>query len=201
MRRQYTEFTQKTKSTPTPICRDYIHFACNENRCKYFHPKNVMLCKDYFSEKGCKNKTKCTYSHKIKIVVPVSILCFTVKHVSHYDWNMHDYIYTKIENYYTKDGESFYDNKECIARKYGDIYLGYITRFGIMDNYISLRDSPILKVLKMIEEYKIFYMSFMIISKLDLVYDVRNVILGLFLEVCDLKYYKKNFKSIQYIKY
>jgi len=180
--------------TEPVICIKFIHNTCQYGKkCRNIHPKNVKLCKNYFSETGCKYNERCHFSHQINITLSKPLLCFRINHTYSHDKN-----YLRLEDYYTKDGRMFYDNKECIQQyvlRYDREYM--INHYAGKDAIVARRDHIFRDALRMVEDYKQLYIIFLMIYKMDLVLDLQRFISQLFLTVYDSKYMKTGFRQIE----
>jgi hypothetical protein len=173
------------------ICLKYVHETCRYgSKCRYIHPKEIRFCKNYFADGNCKYGDKCQFSHRFKIVLPFSVPCFRTEHTFGYNKNP-----SWITTYYTKDGISFYDKKDCINLESTREHM--IFDYDGNDAKAHFRDiktpNPFLLALRMVEEYKRFYMLYVIITNLELLPELRNIVLQLLLEISDTKYLN-NFK-------
>src|SRR6266705_902494 len=85
------------------ICTEYIHDKCKSSKCRKRHLNDVKLCPNYFSgkEQGCELNERCIFSHKIKMTLSKPLLCYTA------------HLFRNDVNYYTKDGETWYENENC----------------------------------------------------------------------------------------
>ncbi len=195
MHRRYA----KKQWTEPVICTKFIHGMCEYGRkCRDIHPKTVKLCKNYFSEIGCKYNERCHFSHQINITLPHPLLCFRINHTYSHDKN-----YLWLEDYYTKDGKMFYDNKECIQKNLSQKNLLQYDRKYMINNYAGTsaisakRDYIFRDALRMVEDYKQLYCVFSMICKMDLILDLKHLIFKLFVTVCDSKYMKLGYKPIE----
>ena len=178
------------------ICTKFIHRVCEydgKNKCNYIHTKNVQLCNNYFSEIGCTNNENCIFSHQIDITLPKPLLCFSITFP--YGYNREEF---ELHNWYTKDGNNFYDNKECIKKgifQHDRRYM--LNTYAGITAVIAKRDHMIRNALRMVEDYKQIYMSFIVIYNMDLVFDVKRLITRLFFTVYDSKYMNSGYKPIE----
>jgi hypothetical protein len=171
------------------ICLNYVHGTCRYgSKCRHFHPKEIKFCKNYFSDGYCKYGDRCHFSHLFRVVLPIPVPCFRTEQTFGYEkepkprW---------ITTYYTKDGIYFDCKKEDIeCRKPRESMFSDYNSSSAKEYFRKNPTSnPFLLALRMVEEYKRFYMLFIIIQNMELLPELRNIVIQLLLDICDTKYF------------